>query len=195
MTWPNIFEDHTIQQRDSIGRSGVLSRFVIKNHYLKSLARGCKRNFILSHNRRVYGVAMFGHPIAKEHLEGTIELKRFVLAPKAPKNVASWFLAKCIRELQKDPSICQIISYADSEQGHEGIIYKASNFQDLGVQKQPSQVIQILGTSKRIHTRAAYQKLNGKYTTTALKTQKLLREGKAKNITLPKKKIFWYPFR
>lgn len=193
--WPeNIFKDFEIEQIPGVNNTPAKD-FVISFHYSKSLARGCTRNFVLKSQGKIYGVAMFGIPTGKNgNLDGTVECKRFVLMREAPKNVASWFMAKCLKVLQQDKSISQIISYADELHGHTGIIYQASNFEYLGLQAKKGQAINFNG--KLIHLRIAYQKTKtGEYTKTAKEVSVALKEGRAKYITLPKKHIYCYMFR
>lgn len=192
--WPeNIFKDFEIEQIPGVNNTPAKD-FVISFHYSKSLARGCTRNFVLKSQGRIYGVAMFGIPTGKNgNLEGTVECKRFVLMREAPKNVASWFMAKCLKVLQQDKSISQIISYSDPEAGHEGIIYKAANFISMGQQEKKGQAISFNG--ENIHLRQAYQRVDGVYTKPAKEVQDALKAGKAKYVTLEKKNIYIYPFR
>ena len=51
------------------------------------------------------------------------ELNRLVV-DKQPRNVLSWFVAECLRRLP--PMI--VVSFADTEQGHHGYIYQATNW-------------------------------------------------------------------
>ena len=192
--WPNnIFKEFTIDKVPSTRNSDAES-FVKTFHYSGTLARGCKHNYILrGANGKIYGVAMFGHPVGKNYLAGTMECKRFVLMRKAPKNVASFFMARCLKDLRQYPEISQIVSYADPEHGHEGTLYKASNFIQMGEQERKGQAIMLAG--QKIHLRAAYQKINGVPTKTAQKVQTALKSGKAKYISLAKKKIYVYPFK
>ena len=61
-----------------------------------------------------------------------LELRRLVCIDDTPKNTESYFIGKTLRWLKQNTEIEVIISYADLEQGHEGVIYKASNFHHLG---------------------------------------------------------------
>lgn len=189
--WPeNIFK--TGQIKYTVNKN-LYGNFVKRFHYSKSLARGCSNTYILEDNGKVYGVAMFGMPVGKNS-PGDIECKRFVLMRKAPKNVASWFMAKCIKEIKKENKFNQIVSYADSEQGHSGIMYKASNYNYLGLQKKKGQEIRFK-SGEKLHLRAAYQKLNGEYTDTAKRAMSALRTGEAKYYNLKPKHIFVYKLK
>lgn len=197
VTWPDdIFKNFRIERLASTSGQPRVQAFVKKLHYSKSLARGCNNVFVLWSGDLIYGVAMFGSPVSRNaqmYSSGqgaVIECKRFVLARKAPKNVASWFLAKCIREIKKDRTIDTILSYADSERGHRGIIYRAANFKYEGKQKYKGQVIMMEG--KKIHLRAAYQKFNGKPTKTATQVQEALKTGVAVYKSLKPKHIYTY---
>jgi len=66
-----------------------------------------------------------------------MELTRLALSEVCPKNSESRVIAVSIRILKKaSPSLKGIITYADTAQGHTGIIYKASNFKYLGLTAQ-----------------------------------------------------------
>lgn len=112
--------------------------YVKKHHYLKSISRANKHTFVVYSSDIIIGVALFGTPVgqgvARVYGVGTLELKRFVMTG-GPDNHCSWFLGMCLRYLKKHRLCSRVISYADPEQGHEGTIYKASNFKYLGTQK------------------------------------------------------------
>lgn len=185
-----MFNNFKIIKKGS-ARDNRIKNFVIRNHYSKSLSRGNKYVFLFLINKQIRGVATFGTPVGKDS-PGDLECKRFCLAPNAPKNTASWFMAKCLKQIKQDGKYASIISYADPEQGHEGTIYRASNFHYLGTQKKKGQAIKLKG--KIVHLRVAYQKINGQYTKTALNVQKCLKNKTAKWIYLAPKHIFKYNF-
>lgn len=164
--------------------------FLIKNHYKKqSLPRACFKHFVLVSNNEIKGLASYGTPCSPKFNKGKVlELKRFVLSPDCPKNTGSWFMSKCHKELKKQFN--KIITYADPQQGHEGTLYKASNFQFMGVQKKKGQAIK--WKNKKYHLRQSYQKRNGKYTKFAINIQDALKKKEAKYVTLKPKLIFSY---
>jgi hypothetical protein len=61
-----------------------------------------------------------------------LELRRLCLVDDTPKNAESFFVGWTIRWLKKNTDWEYIISYADEEHGHSGVIYRASNFTYLG---------------------------------------------------------------
>ena len=62
-----------------------------------------------------------------------IELRRLVCIDDTPTNTESYFIGKTLKWLRKNTDYKVIISYADPHFGHEGIIYKASNFIHYGM--------------------------------------------------------------
>ena len=61
-----------------------------------------------------------------------LELRRLCLIDDTPKNAESFFVGWSIRWLKKNTDWEFILSYADAEQGHTGVIYRATNFKYLG---------------------------------------------------------------
>ena len=61
-----------------------------------------------------------------------LELRRFVCIDDTPKNAESYFISQCHKWTRQNTNIEVIVSFADLEEGHEGIIYKASNFHFYG---------------------------------------------------------------
>jgi len=60
------------------------------------------------------------------------ELRRFVCIDDTPKNAESYFISQCHKWTRQNTNIEVIVSFADLEEGHSGVIYKASNFHYLG---------------------------------------------------------------
>lgn len=76
-----------------------------------------------------YAVAMWTNPSAPKlpQLEW-IELKRFAIAPDAPKNTGSRMLGWMAREIRrKFPEVKTLVSYQDCD-AHDGTIYKAAGW-------------------------------------------------------------------
>ncbi len=192
-----MFNNYKILQLKNCSNPKVKD-FVLKNHYSGSLPRGSKFVFVLILKNKIKGVAAFGTPVGnrcQKYSTGkgeVVELKRFCLAPGAPKNTASWMIAKCIKVLKGYKTVDTILSYADPEAGHEGVIYKASNFRYLGQSKKGQAIIM---KGKTIHLRAAYQKVEGKYTKTAEEVKLGLKTGQAKYISLQGKHVYVYNLR
>ena len=68
------------------------------------------------------------------------------------------------------------MSYADAEYGHQGTIYKASNFEGLG--KRPGAKV-IMWDGKKYHDKAIRTKYKGELKPFAIKLQAALDAGEA----------------
>lgn len=66
-----------------------------------------------------------------------LELDRFCIHPGyQKKNFASWFLSRISRSIFQDPNFGKIVclvSFADKTYGHFGTIYKAANWDQIGI--------------------------------------------------------------
>ncbi len=78
-----------------------------------------------------YAVAIWTAPVAANRMknaEGFLELRRFAIAPDAPKNTASRLLRIMASLVKKKfPSVTRLISY-QAVSVHEGTIYKAAGW-------------------------------------------------------------------
>lgn len=186
-----MFSKYEIQVVASANDTKEVAEFVKKYHYLHSLSRGNKHVFVLKIEGIIQGVALFGTPVGtnvvRKYGSGTLELKRFVLND-CPKNTASWFMSKCMRWLKANSETKRVISYADPTQGHEGIIYQASNFKYLGKQAKFGSGYTFIVGAEHIHQRAAYQK--GTFTYDLVKLAE--KHGKLKKVAKKPKHIYLY---
>jgi len=106
--------------------------FLNKYHYL-GWVQGWKYAFAIKYKEYVVGCAVFSRPVARlEDQEDTLELRRFVLLDECPRNSESYILGQLLKLLKRE-GWKRFISYSDLEQGHSGIIYKATNWKCLGV--------------------------------------------------------------
>lgn len=130
----------------------VAEQFVLAKHYSRR-ASIFWAGFGLVEEGRVVGVAVYGQPsppIQKHAFKARdfrlYELARVVVQTKT-KNAASFLVANSLKLLQPQP--CAVVSYADSEQGHCGIIYQATNWIYTGGTKSHDKAYLIDG--KRVH--------------------------------------------
>jgi hypothetical protein len=75
-----------------------------------------------------------------EEPDKCLELRRLCLIDETPKNAESYFVSRTIKWLKRNTEWKFIVSYADPEQGHEGVIYRAANFKYEGVTGEGSQL-------------------------------------------------------
>lgn len=66
-----------------------------------------------------------------------LELDRFCIHPAyQKKNFASWMISRCSKLVFEEHSkVSCLVSFADSTHGHSGVIYKASNWTEIGKTK------------------------------------------------------------
>jgi hypothetical protein len=91
----------------------------------------CVPSFAASFANVYYAVALWSLPIAANRLKDgyeCLELRRFAIAPDAPKNTASFMLSRMRKAIKGDmPEIKRLISYQDTG-AHQGTIYKAAGW-------------------------------------------------------------------
>lgn len=108
--------------------------------------------------------------------EDVIELRRLCCVDKTPKNTESYFVGRTLRWLKQNTSIKTVVSYADAEYGHQGTIYKASNFTYEGFRKGAKVIV--LG-NKKYHDKAIRTKYKGKLKPFAQRLKDSLASGEA----------------
>jgi len=125
--------------------NSTVRTFLKKWHYSDYVNVQSKHTFCLFRNGKfglpeMIGVCIYTRPAGPTAAQSywpqcpdkVLELRRLCLIDDTPKNAESFFIAKTIKWLKKNTDWEFIVSYADCEQGHEGIIYKASNFTYVG---------------------------------------------------------------
>jgi hypothetical protein len=65
------------------------------------------------------------------HRDEVLSLSRMVILPDIPKNAATFLLARSAKLV--GPAWKCLVTYADTWRGHTGAIYKAANWEDLGL--------------------------------------------------------------
>ena len=132
--------------------------FVLKKHYSRKMPM-FRCAFGLVEDGYLVGVCTFGSPSApiekyafKDRDFGLYELTRLVVQTKN-KNAASFLIANALKLL---PQPCAVVSYADTEQGHSGIVYQASNWIYTGATKSHDHLYLIDGV--RTHPRSLVAK-------------------------------------
>jgi hypothetical protein len=80
-----------------------------------------------------------------------LELRRLCLIDDTPKNAESFFVGRTLKWLRKNSEWKFVVSYADEQQGHKGIIYKAANFKYEGM-TAPGTTLMVDGKSFHVRT-------------------------------------------
>ena len=154
---------------EAVERSTIQS-FVHKNHY-SGTTNGVQHTqcFALfkegrfGFDKEMIGAAIYAIPsmpatAAKYNPDNPLrcwELRRLCCIDDTPTNTESYFIGQTLKWLRRNTDIEVIISYADLEFGHEGVIYKATNFIHLG-KSGGGRVLVVDG--KKYHARSLNQK-------------------------------------
>jgi hypothetical protein len=142
----------------------TVRKFLKKWHYSDYVNIQAKHTFCLFKNGKfdipeMIGVCIYTRPAGPsagqtyypEAPDRVLELRRLCLIDETPKNAESFFVGRTLRWLRQNTAWEFVISYADEEQGHKGIIYKASNFKSLG-KTSPGKKLEVDGKSFHIRT-------------------------------------------
>ena len=142
----------------------VIQSFIHRWHYSHD-TNGIqqKQCFALYNDGKIIGAIIYAIPsmpnTAKKYNpdnpDKCWELRRLCCIDDTPTNTESYFIGQTLRWIRQNTDIEVIVSYADLEQGHEGVIYKASNFHYLG-QSGGGSILMVDG--KKYHARSMNQK-------------------------------------
>tara|TARA_B100000809_G_scaffold71000_1_gene68559 strand:- start:74 stop:637 length:564 start_codon:yes stop_codon:yes gene_type:complete len=119
----------------------VTRDFIEKWHYSKNVnGLTISQIFGLFYEKNLIGAMIYGSlamantwkKYAKEESK-VVELKRLCCIDKTPKNTESYFIGKTLRWMKQNSAFDLVVSYSDTFYGHEGTIYKASNFKHMGL--------------------------------------------------------------
>ena len=111
-----------------------------------------------------------------DNKEDIIELRRLCCIDDTPKNTESYFIGQTLQWLLENTLHKKVISYADPNFGHTGIVYKATNFSMIG-QTAPGRVIRYNGDTW--HDKTIRTKYKGELKPFARKIKEALEEGRA----------------
>lgn len=172
-----------------------ISEFIEQHHYSGSI-NGVKGDyyFLLEHNHEVVGGMIYGTlGMANvwrkygEQERDVIELRRLCLIDDTPRNAESFFIARTLKWLRENTDIKTVISYADPNYGHEGTIYKASNFEMVGM-TSPGKVI--MWNGKKYHDKTLRVKYKGELKPYAIKLRQAMESGEAYYVKQDPKYIY-----
>ncbi|QBZ69964.1 DNA modification [Enterococcus phage vB_EfaS_Ef5.2] len=122
-----------------------------------------------------------------ETKEEVLELRRLCLIDDTKRNAESYFIGKTLKWLRKNTTVKTIVSYADPNHGHEGIIYKATNFTLVG-KTTKTKVIKY--GDKIYHDKAIRTKYKGELKPFAQRLVDALNSGEAYYIEQEPKNIY-----
>lgn len=142
--------------------------FIRKHHYSKSCPRvrvytfGLFREVLLT---PIKGASVWLPPLpavgAAVFPEGdphrVLSLSRLAVAPEVPRNAASFLIGRSIREIKRDKNWDCLVTYADTRMGHEGGIYKATNWEYMGL-TPPTRCWVEPGTGRQVSLKSTHNR-------------------------------------
>lgn len=161
-----------------------ITEFIEKWHYSGSI-NGCISDYCygLFDSENLIGAIFYGRmAMASQYkrFSGTesnvIELRRLCCIDDTPKNTESYFIGRSLRLLRNDWKKGTVVSYADKEHGHSGIIYKASNFKELEPIKGAKVIVY---NGKNYHDKAIRTRYKGELKPFAKRIKDALENGSA----------------
>lgn len=171
------YEVRLVERRD-------ISDFIARWHYSGGI-NGCKVSycFALFDGKRMIGAMLYGRmamagqwkPFADMESD-VIELRRLCCIDDTPRNTESFFIGATLRWLRKNTAHKIVVSYADAEYGHTGVIYRASNFVLEG-KRAGARVILLDG--KKYHDKVIRTKYKGELKPFAARIKAALESGQA----------------
>ena len=115
--------------------------FIKEHHY----AKGGSNTAVYMHglfrleDETLMGVAWWLPPtrvaaesVNKEQWQKVLSLTRMAVHPEAPRYSCSFLLSRSIKLIKKDNRFVSLVTYADFKHGHDGLVYKASNWKYVG---------------------------------------------------------------
>ncbi len=183
----------------------VTRDFIEKWHYSKNVnGLRISQIFGLFHEKNLIGAMIYGAlGMAnnwKKFVEAeskVVELKRLCCIDKTPKNTESYFIGKTLRWMKQNSDYDLVVSYADTFYGHEGTIYKASNFKHMGLTTKGK----VIDYNERYYhdkcIRTYYINSDGERVIKpfAQKIKGALETGEAKYVDMPEKHIYIYSLK
>ena len=107
-------------------------KIIVEKHYLHRKSP-CSNAFGLFLDDECKGVIVYGTPSSAplrrgiagdENINNVIELTRLWVCDSVPRNGESFLIGNTIKQCGKEI----VVSYAEIEQGHLGIVYQATNW-------------------------------------------------------------------
>lgn len=119
--------------------------FIRRYHYSHSCHNGPMCWGLFDRTDRLVGVCAFATPgsenvrasvFGPKRVNAVTELHRLYVIDETPPNIESWFVSRALAGLrQSRPGIRAVLTFADSTEGHRGVIYQALNALYCGTTK------------------------------------------------------------
>lgn len=160
-----------------------IQHILLKYHYKKNhMGGGISNCFAMTISNKLVGGSVLGKPRHEKKYKNCIDIRRMACTDDAPFNSESYFLGNIINFIKRNTEYEHILSYSDKTQGHNGTIYKASNFIQIG---ETDSTKYIIWDGEIYHQRSLTIERDYSY-----KLRDAIKNGNAKIVTgLPK--IIW----
>ena len=124
-------------------------------------------DFFNEREERLIGVVVYGQPVGRSaarsisnivKISEVFELTRLFIHDGYGSNIESYCVSQSLKMVKRDfPKLKAVISYADGEQGHKGVIYQATGFYYQGnsaLALMPNYSVSLIGPPHHwIHSR------------------------------------------
>jgi len=102
-------------------------------HYKKgNMGGGISICFGMFMDGNLVGGSVLGKPRHEKKYKNCIDIRRMACLDSSPCNSESYFLGQIIKYITCNTDYNFVLSYSDMTVGHNGTIYKASNFEEIG---------------------------------------------------------------
>lgn len=110
-----------------------ISNILKDYHYKKdSIGGGISVCFAMMMDNKLVGGSVIGKPRHENKYKNCVDIRRMACIDSAPHNSESWFLSQVIKWIASNTNYNYVLSYSDKTVGHNGTIYKAANFKNIG---------------------------------------------------------------
>jgi hypothetical protein len=111
-------------------------------HYKKgAMGGGISVCFAMFIGNNMVGGSVLGKPRHEKKYKNCIDIRRMACLDNSPCNSESWFLSQIIKWVASNTDYDYVLSYSDKTVGHNGTIYKAANFKNIG-ETTPTKFVQ-----------------------------------------------------
>lgn len=171
--------------------------FIESWHYSGSInGLMCDYCFRLMDGERMVGAMIYGGLAMAnawraygDSKDDVLELRRLCCVDDTYRNAESYFIGRTLRWLVRHTDVSTVVSYADPEYSHVGVIYQASNFSYAG---KTAKGRVIMHNGKKYHDKAIRTTYKGQLKPFALRLKQALEAGDAYYKTTAGKYIYVY---
>lgn len=140
-----------------INQIGIVD-FISQRHYSRTCPRNTRYAFeLIAPDGCRVGLCLYG-PFSRLQAQkkyiGCLELTRLWVDDAVPKNGESFLIGRSLRWLKRQNDVVGVVSYADPNVGHSGVIYRAANFIEDGMTSRSYHYVDTNGD--RVHIRSVW---------------------------------------